>query len=357
MATIRKIERQSGVVYKAIIKQRGVALKSKTFDRKTDAVAWAKRIEADQDAIEALGSRGAGLKFSELVNEYAAQWSGKCPRQLPRAAYWNDCFGHYKLIDINADMIRKELKAFESSQCLRGDGKGKTQRLKKTRSPATVNRLRAVLSAVFKYAMGEGIVTQNPVNKVPARKVSNQRTRYLKDFERESLLKACEVSEWRHLRLLVLMAMTSGMRKSELMWLRWSDMDFDRNLAFLADTKNGEARNCPIPEFVMVQLRPMRRIGNSLLFPSTTDSEKPFEFKKHWFKAMADAGIENFRWHDLRHTAASLLAMGGASLYEVGQVLGHRCAQTTMRYSHLSTEHKSRLVDKVMTAAIQPGRR
>lgn len=355
MATIRKIERQSGSVYKAIIKQRGVAVKSKTFARKADAVAWAKRIEADQDLMEAYGSRGARTQFSDLVNEYALQWRGKCPRQIPRAEYWSQCFGHYKIVDINADMIRQALKAFESSQCVRGDGKGKTKPLAKTRSPATVNRLRSVLSAVFKYAIGEGIVTQNPVCKVPPRKVSNQRTRYLKDFERERLLKACEASEWPHLRLLVLMAMTSGMRKSELMNLRWSNMDFDRNLAFLGDTKNGEARNCPIPDFVMQQLRPLRQVGNGLLFPSTTDPDKPFEFKKHWLQAMADAGIEQFVWHDLRHTAASLLAMGGASLYEVGQVLGHKCAQTTLRYSHLSTDHKSNLVNKVMTAALQQG--
>lgn len=357
MATIRKIERQSGVVYKAIIKQRGVALKSQTFTRKGDAVAWAKRIEADQDAIEAFASRGAGMSFSQLVDEYLAQWRGKCPNQILRANYWRDCFGHCKIVDINADMVRQQLKAFESGQCKRGDGRGKakgrTKLLAKTRAPATVNRSRSVLSAIFKYAIGEGIVTQNPVYKVPPRRVNNQRTRYLNDVERDKLLTACKASEWRHLRLLVLMAMTSGMRRSELMGLRWSDLDFDRNLACLADTKNGDPRNCPIPDFVMEQLRPLRRVGNGLLFPSTTDPDKPFEFKKHWLQALEDAGIENFRWHDLRHTAASLLAMGGASLYEVGQVLGHRCAQTSMRYAHLSVEHKSRLVDKVMTAAVK----
>lgn len=353
MATIRKIERKTGFVYKAIIKQRGVAVKSKTFDRKTDAVAWAKRVEADQDLMEAFGSRGASMKISELVDQYALQWRGKCPRQIPRAEYWAACFGQYKIVDINADMIRKQLKEFESGQCVRGDGKGKTKALARTRSPASVNRIRSVLSALFKYAMGEGIVTQNPVGKVPPRKVSNQRTRYLKDLERERLLKACEVSEWPHMRLLVLMAMTSGMRKAELMNLRWSNMDFDRNLAFLGDTKNGSPRNCPIPDFVMRQLRPLRQVGNGLLFPSTTDPDKPFEFKKHWLQAMADAGIENFVWHDLRHTAASILAMGGANLYEVGQILGHKCAQTTQRYAHLSTDHKSSLVNRVMSAAIQ----
>lgn len=355
MATIRKIQRESGVVYKAIIKKKGVELKSKTFTRKGDAVTWAKRIEADQEMMEALGTRGAGMRFSELIDQYVAQWTGKCQNQYIRAAYWNDVFGNEKLIDINADLVRQQLKELEAGRCKRGDGAGKTKLLAKTRSPSTVNRYRTVLSAIFKYAIGEGYLTVNPVNRVPCRKVSNQRTRYLSDSERERLMEACKKSGWPKLQLLVLMAMTTGMRKSELIGLRWCDVDFDKNLAFLGDTKNGEQRFCPIPGFVMDQLKPLRRVGNGFLFPSEVKPDQPFEFKKHWLKALADSGIQNFVWHDLRHTAASLLVMNGATLYEAGEVLGHKSTQTTQRYAHLSTDHKSRLVDRVMTAAIRQG--
>ena len=79
MATIRKIQRQHDIAYKAIVKQHGVAIKSKTFDPKANAVAWSKRVEADQDLMEAFGLRGASMKFSELVNECAMQWQGNAP--------------------------------------------------------------------------------------------------------------------------------------------------------------------------------------------------------------------------------------------------------------------------------------
>lgn len=352
MATIRKIERQSGVVYKAIIKKNGIPLKSKTFNRKGDAVAWAKRVEADQELMEALGFKGAGMRFCELVDEYVAQWSGKCQNQYIRAAYWNEVFGNHKLVDIAADLIRQQLKEFEAGKCKRGDGVGKTKLLAKTRSPSTVNRYRTVLSAIFKYAIGEGYLTSNPVSRVPCRKVNNQRTRYLNESERKRLLAVCKKSEWDKLHLLVLMAMTTGMRKAELTGLRWCDVDFDKNLAFLGDTKNGEQRYCPIPGFVMEELRPYRQIGTGLLFPSELKPDKPLEFKKHWIKALAEADIKNFRWHDLRHTAASLLVMNGATLYEAGEVLGHKSTQTTQRYAHLSTDHKSELVNRVMSKAV-----
>jgi integrase len=357
MATIRKIQRKSGTVYKAIITKRGEALKSQTFSLKRDAIAWAKRIEADHELMEALGSRGASMRFNELVDDYILQWNGKSDTQLPIARYWVEVFGNDRLADITADQIRQQLKIVESGRCKRGNGrgdtKGQTATISRTRAPKTVNLYRTVLSAVFKYAIGEGYTTVNPVLRVPPRKVKNMRVRWLDEKERDRLLDACKKSDWNMLYLAVLMAMTTGMRFSELIWLRWSDIDFNKNLAYLADTKNGESRFNPIPSFVMDELRTFRQIGNSLIFASQIKPEVPFDFKRHWKKAMADAGIENFRWHDLRHTAASLLVMNGATLYEAGQVLGHKSVQTTQRYAHISTEHKSQLVERVMTKAVK----
>lgn len=357
MATIRKIQRKTGTVYKAIITKRGEALKSQTFTLKRDALAWAKRIEADHEMMEALGTRGAAMRLDELIDEYILQWNGKSDTQISIARYWVECFGADKLADITADRIRQQLKLVESGRCKRGngrgEGKGKTTTISRTRSPKTVNRYRTVLSAVFKYAIGEGYTTINPVLRVPPRKVKNLHTRWLDENERERLLSACKKSDWKMLHLAVSMAMTTGMRFSELVWLRWSDIDFTRNLAYLADTKNGESRYNPIPSFVMDELRPFRQIGNALVFASTIKPEVPFDFKKHWFKAKKEAGIVNFRWHDLRHTAASLLVMNGATLYETGQVLGHKSTQTTARYAHISTEHKSQLVERVMTKVVK----
>ena len=83
------------------------------------------------------------------------------------------------------------------------------------------------------------------------------------------------------------------------------------------------------------------------MFPSPKLPDKPFTLKAHWYAALQKAGIENFRFHDLRHTAASNLVMVGATLYETGETLGHKSIQAIQRYAHLSIQHKVDLINHV----------
>ena len=87
---------------------------------------------------------------------------------------------------------------------------------------------------------------------------------------------------------------------------------------------------------------------NGLLFPSKLILNKPYCFTKPWYKALKDADIEDFRFHDLRHSCASYLAQSGASLLEIADVLGPKQIQVTKRYAHLCIDHKQRLINKVM---------
>ncbi|MDO9104815.1 MAG: site-specific integrase [Methylovulum sp.] len=334
MATIRKIQRQSDVVYKAIIKDRfGKTVKSKTFPKKTDAKIWADRIESNQDAIEAYGTKGAKMTFAELVDEYMMQWQGKSlAQQQSRALYWSEQFGQYQLDEINADKIRTALKTLQSGKCNVGNGRGKNagaiKTLDKIRSSTTVNRYRAVLSAIHNYAFRQGYITSNPVKKTSSLPSPKGRVRYLSDVERERLLAACQQSEWPRLYLLVLMAMTTGMRKSELLRLTWADIDFDNGLAFLDDTKNGEPRVCPIPAPTLAEIKRFRGLGAALVFPSQLKPDQPFEFKKHWQKALDEAKVQDFVFHCLRHDFCSSLAMHGATLAEIAELAGHADYQT-----------------------------
>ena len=348
--TIAKIKTSSGFKYKAHVKKNGKNLKIKTFTRRTDAKAWAKRIDADVELMESLGLKGSGLTLSQLVDEYVVKWTGKDPNQLSKANWWVNRIGHYKLVDITTSLVREQLNALAEEQCVRGDGLGKTQVLDRTPSPATLNRYRSTLSSMFKYAVGEGYMASNPVTKIPAKTLNNKIVRYLSDTERQDLLAECRKSSWKPLYRLVLLAMTTGMRKAELMNLRWSDIDFTRAVAMLATTKNGEPRHCPIVPIALDELKAVRKVGDSLVFPSMMIPTKPFEFRKHWFKALDKAGIEDFRFHDLRHTAASYMVMNGMSLYETATVLGHKDTQTTARYAHLSTEHIASATEKVMNS-------
>ncbi|MGZ8907399.1 MAG: site-specific integrase, partial [Methylobacter sp.] len=165
----------------------------------------------------------------------------------------------------------------------------------------------------------------------------------------DRLFDTCKTSTWPRLYILVLLATCTGMRKSEMLNLKWRDIDFEQGLAFLPTTKNGSPRLTPIPTPALNELKKVRGIGSALVFPSELKPSQPMDFKKHWAKALKQANIEDFRFHDLRHTAASYLVMRGATLHETGEILGHKDLQTTKRYAHLSTEHKRGVAERVMS--------
>jgi integrase len=125
--------------------------------------------------------------------------------------------------------------------------------------------------------------------------VDNKIVRFLSDEEKPLLLKTAKVIGGKYY-LKVLLALTTGMRKGELDWLRWIEIDLERGLALLSDTKIGTPRHTPIPNVIMEELIKQREIGNGLLFPSSTDPNQPFDFKPQWFKCLQVAEIEKFRW-------------------------------------------------------------
>ncbi|MGZ3798461.1 MAG: tyrosine-type recombinase/integrase, partial [Pseudobdellovibrionaceae bacterium] len=274
------------------------------------------------------------------------------PNQVPRTAYWLNIFGKHPIKAISTSDIRKALDHYAKGKCLKGDGVGKSRETNKARSSNTVLRLKAVLSSIFKYAIRRGYLKENPVDGIFIDATPNQVERFLDDKERKSLLSACRESTWDKLYLLVLLAITTGMRKAELINLRWTDINFEKGLARLATTKNGSPRINPIPAPALEELKKFRKVGNGLVFASPNDPEKPFDFRVQWTRALERTYIKNFRFHDLRHTAASYLVMNGASLHETVEILGHKSTQTTKRYAHLSTDHKSALAERVMSKVL-----
>jgi integrase len=370
MATIRKL---SNGKYRADIRKNYSFIQAKTFLSKKPAEQWASEMDAAIEAILALtpskiknltpeiviemggldlfqklGIELEFLSFEDLANEYMKQWSKKDPNQIPRTAYWLEVFGKRLIKAISTSDIRKALDHYAKGKCLKGDGAGKSSETNKPRSSNTVLRRKAVLSSIFKYAIRRGYLKENPVDGIFIDATPNQVERFLDDRERIALMSACQESTWNKLYLIVLMAITTGMRKAELINLRWTDINFDKGLAKLATTKNGSPRINPIPALALDELKKFRQVGNGLIFASLCDAEKPFNFRVQWTRALQRANIRNFRFHDLRHTAASYLVMNGASLHETAEILGHKSTQTTKRYAHLSTDHKSALSERVM---------
>jgi integrase len=374
MATIRKL---SNGKFRADIRKNYTFIQAKTFLSKKQAEQWAADIEASIETILALtpaklknltpeivaemgglelfqklGIELEFLTFKDLADEYMKQWAKKDPNQIPRTVFWIEIFGKAPVKAISTSDIRKALDHYAKGKCLKGDGVGKSRETNKPRSSNTVLRLKAVLSSIFKYAIRRGYLKENPLDGIFIDATPNQVERFLDDKERKALLSACQESTWDKLYLLVLLAITTGMRKAELINLRWTDINFEKGLARLATTKNGSPRINPIPALALEELKKFRKVGNGLVFASPNDPEKPFDFRVQWTRALERTYIKNFRFHDLRHTAASYLVMNGASLHETAEILGHKSTQTTKRYAHLSTDHKSALAERVMNKVL-----
>jgi len=186
------------------------------------------------------------------------------------------------------------------------------------------------------------------------------RTRFLSDSERLRLLAACRGAQCPYLYAIVVVALSTGMRAGEIMNLRWSRVDLVRGRITLEDTKNGDTRGVALVGHAFEEIEKLariRRFDTDLVFPNTNHGEKarPYEIRKSWNAALKAAEIADFRFHDLRHTAASMAAAHGASSLEIADLLGHKTLQMVKRYAHLSESHTTSLVcalnDRLFQAA------
>jgi integrase len=263
--------------------------------------------------------------------------------------YWRTVFGADMLANVTPARISQERDRLLAEQTNRfalaptGDSELDAKRPRRKRTGPAVNRYLAALSKCLAYARNElQWLEKNPCESVTKSKESPGRVRFLSDDERARLLAACKPHA--DLYLAVVLSLTTGARQMEIMCLRWSQVDFARRLITLRETKNGEVRAIPLvgEAFALLKDRAkIRSLNDDRIFPPTSRAKKSecLDLRAPWEAALRDAAITNFRWHDLRHTAASYLAMSGVSLVEIAKVLGHRTLQMVARYSHLSDSH------------------
>jgi integrase len=138
----------------------------------------------------------------------------------------------------------------------------------------------------------------------------------------------------------------------EIVSLRWSDVDLKRGLLTFQETKNGERRTVPLMGYalnVLTQHAKVGRLDTQLVFPNAKGETFP-RFREAFENAVARAGIVDFRFHDLRHSAASYLAMNGASLMEIAEILGHKTLAMVKRYAHLSESHTRNVLARMNQA-------
>lgn len=139
---------------------------------------------------------------------------------------------------------------------------------------------------------------------------------------------------------MVIVALYTGMRRGEIYNLQWEDIDLQRGIIYVLDTKNSEAREVRMADIVRRALVSIKRHPESSYVFCKKDGTKYGSLKKSFLKALDKSGIMNFRFHDLRHTFASHLVMNNIDLNTVRELLGHKSLRMTLRYAHLSRDHK-----------------
>jgi integrase len=216
----------------------------------------------------------------------------------------------------------------------------KAERLKEV-SPARVNRQLACLKCMFNRAIEWGKAKENPVKKVKMLKENNKRLRYLEREECERLIVDCLP----HQRPMVITALNTGMRRGEILGLKWENVDLVRDMIYVLDSKNGEKREIPINSKLKETLSAIGYNPKSVYVFSKTNGLSYKDIRNGFAVALKNCKIENFRFHDLRHTFASHLVMAGVDLNTVRELLGHKSLAMTLRYSHLSPQHKRKAVE------------
>ncbi len=342
MASIEKRTDASGEIsYRVKVRLKGYPVQSATFKRVTDAKKWAVHTEASiREGRHFKYAEAKKHTVGEMVDRYVEKIipsKSKSGKDYKRhLQYWKKELGHVLLSDFTPALIVEKRDELACGMTNRGQ-----------RTPSTVNRYLAALSHACTIAVKEwGWMEDSPMRKVSKLKEPRGRVRFLSDSERAALLVASKSTPYKHLHLIIVLALSTGARKGEIMNLRWGDINEKRNQIILHETKNGERRVLPLTGYareLILEHEKIRRIDTDMLFPSKT-GQSPFDIKKSWRHALKDAGIDDFRFHDLRHSAASYLAMNGASPAEIADVLGHKTLSMVKRYAHLSEAHTSSVV-------------
>jgi integrase len=355
MATIEKRTTGDGKTsYRVKIRMKGEKPVTATFDKLTDAKTWISQTETEiKQGRYFQKSEGRKHTLGELITDYLPTIEKKkdysnAKRHLE---WWKERIGEKFIADVTPALL---------SQIKDELANGITPQGKK-RSPATVNRYLISLSGVLAKAAGEQeYIETSPMTKVKKLDEPEGRIRFLSEQERDALLDACRNSRSKQLYPITVLALSTGMRRGEILSIRWRDVDFDRKRIVLYDTKNGSSRQVPLAGAATEELKSMlaakkaakvqtlKPVGDDLVFPGKMG--EPVDFRDAWETAVKKAKIDNFRFHDCRHTAASYLAMNGATLLELSQILGHKTLAMVKRYAHLTEQHLHNVVERMNTA-------
>ncbi|HKQ34015.1 MAG TPA: site-specific integrase [Nitrospiraceae bacterium] len=289
-------------------------------DNKTQAKALYGRLKGEQREGK-LFDKQKPAPFKELADDYHAIVDARRRRSgddHARLSRWKAVFGDQDANTITARQIERVLAD------LQNEG----------RLPATVLRYLTVLKAVFNRGKRLGVLRENPSSRVQTPKPNNVLVRYLIASQEADLLASLPA----RFHPIVATALHTGLRQGELLRLRWADIDWTVGVLTIHETKAGERRRVPMNSVMQTLLTGMRDTEK----PASTDRVFPHDqryLRRIFAKAVARAGLAPFRFHDLRHTFASRLAMNGANDRTLMALGGWKSPRMLDRYAHLSPAH------------------
>lgn len=338
MATFRK---RGEYQWQVQIRRKGYPLQSKTFETRPAAERWARAIERELDeGIYIPRSEAEKTKLNDLIERYRVQvLPSKRGNWIAGALSALDAgLGQYSLAALTPKLIAQ----YRDSQLAEV-------------GPSTVRQRLGLLSRLIDLATREwGIpLASNPCAMVSRPVVDDARDRRLQSGELERLLVECSP----HLSAITNLAIETAARLGELLAVKWSDVDMHRRVMRLRGierrdgksqrTKNGDAlRAVPLSSRAVAILKELqtqpRHIGGRVFYWWADTSS----FNKSWARACRRAGIENLRFHDLRHEATSrLFELGTFDSMEVASITGHKTLSMLKRYTHLKAENLARKLD------------
>jgi len=299
----------------------------KSFDSKTEAEKWARELETQVDKFGAapdtriLESTTLGALMQRYAEEVSPSKRGATQEIQRLGVLQRHDLAYRTLIGLS----QQDIASFRDERL-------------RTVKPATAVRELAILSHVLDVAMRDWgyPLAQNVVKMIRRPTINNARSRRLSASEEQRLLTACDDGRVECFRALVIVAIETGMRRGELLGLRWSDISHNRRVISLALTKNGTSREVPLSTRAYEALM-------SLHHNDSVDQYMPFgmtisAFDQTWKRVIKRSGIIDLKFHDLRHEAVSRFFELGLNVMEVSTISGHKALSMLKRYTHLSAD-------------------
>ena len=312
-------------------------------EAKRQASLYNLEVEKGNNPLQSIQDYKAEPFFSELFNDYIERHS-KVHKKT-----WKEDLTNYRL-------YLEELGKKKLSEIVKKDIALIHNGITKKGHPRTANKVLALLSSVFNWAISTGLFNDNPVKGIKKnREVSRDRFLGQVDTtEMQRFFDAVLAESNKTIRDYILISLFSGARRSNILSMRWSDLDLERGLWYIKITKNGTPQTVTLcPEAISILTERKKDINSFFVFPGTGQSGHLKEPRKGWKRILKRAGIEDLRIHDLRRSFGSWQAITGASPLIIGKSLNHKNIQSTAIYSRLNIDPVRLLVNNAVAAMMK----